>query len=69
MDGVTELISLDEDKLERILNDCIEKFHTVRFLQLRSEYEVNTTESTLEVVNTLNEKLAFVRSNVNKKRK
>ena len=69
MDGVTELISLDEDKLERILNDCIEKFHTVRFLQLRSEYEVNTTEATLEVVNTLNEKLAFVRSNVNKKRK
>ena len=69
MDGVTELISTDSEKLEKILNDCIEKFQMVKYLQQRDSYEIKTTEATEDVVNTLNSKLEFVRNNVNKKRK
>jgi hypothetical protein len=69
MDGVTELISIDKDKLERILNDCIEKFQLVKYLQERSSFEVNTTSASQEVLDTLNSKLEFVRNNVKKKRK
>lgn len=69
MEGVTELISYEPDKLDKILNDCIEKFQSIKYLQQRSEYEVKTTEATGEVVDILNSKLAFVRNNVKKKRK
>lgn len=69
MDEVAEMISYDSDKLEKILNDCIEKFHTVKFLLLRKDYEVNTTEATDDVLDTLNKKLDFVRNKINKKRK
>lgn len=64
-----EIISYEDDKLEKVLNDCIERFQRIKFLQLRSQYEVNTTDATADVVDTLNEKLAFIRQNVNRKRK
>ena len=69
MRGVTELFSMDDDIVDRLLNDCIEKFQKVKYLQIRSGYEVNSNNATDDVLNTLNEKLAFVRQNVSKKRK
>lgn len=69
MRSVTELFTLDNDMVERLLNDCIEKFQKVKYLQLRSGYEVNSNHATDEVLETLNQKLAFVRENVKKKRK
>ena len=68
MDEVTELIDYDKDKIDKILNDCIEKFHSVKYLQERSEYVVETKEATSDVIEILNNKLAFVRNNVKKKR-
>lgn len=67
--GLNELMDYDAIKLEKVLNDCIEKFQMIKFIQLRSQYEVNVNEATKEVVDTLNEKLAFVRQNVKRKRK
>ena len=68
MSEVTELIEFDIDKIEKILNDCIDKFQLVKFLQERSEFVVDTKEATSEVVDTLNSKLEFVRNNIKKRK-
>jgi hypothetical protein len=47
-----------------MLNDCIDRFHTSNFIQKRSEYEIKSIEATEDVQKIMNEKLAFVRSNV-----
>ena len=69
LDLVTELVDYEEEKLEKVLSDCIEKFQKIKFSQLRDEFEVKTTLADEEVINTLNEKLQFVRDNVKKNRK
>ena len=69
IDEVTNIVSYDIEKLDKILTDCIDKFKKVKYFQQRSEFVVDKTEATSEVIVTLNDKLAFVRMNVNKKRK
>ena len=68
MKGVDELISYDADKRERMLNDCIERFNTVKYNMMLQEYVVETLEGTPETLMTLDEKLRFARIN-NKKGK
>jgi DNA primase len=68
MDEVMDFTSFENDKIEKILNDCIDKFHMVKFLQERSEFVVNTKEATSDVVDTLNSKLEFVRNNLKKRK-
>ena len=68
MDEVTELISFDRDKIDKILNDCILKFQSVKYAQELNEFVVETQAATDDVIETLNKKLAFVRNNVKKKR-
>ena len=69
IDGVTNLINTDSEKREKMLNDCIDKFNFKKFIQLRDAFEIFTQEANEDVINTLNEKLAFVRCNVKRKRK
>ena len=69
LDQVTELVDYDEDKLEKVLSDCIDKFQKIKYLQLRDEFEVKTTLADDNVLHTLKEKLEFVRNNVKKNRK
>ena len=69
LDLVTEIVDYDEEKLEKVLSDCIDKFQKIKYLQLRDEFEVKTTLADEEVINTLHEKLQFVRDNVKKNRK
>ena len=68
MDEVTQMISFDQDKIEKILNDCILKFQSVKYAQELSEFVVETKDANEDVLETLNKKLAFVRQNAKKKR-
>ena len=68
MKGVNELISYDADKRDKMLNDCIERFNTVKYNMKLQEYVVETLEGTPETLMTLDEKLRFARIN-NKKGK
>ena len=68
MDEVTELISFDRVKIDKILNDCILKFQSVKYAQELNEFVVQTQAATDDVIEILNKKLAFVRNNVKKKR-
>ena len=68
MDEVMEMTSFEKDKVEKILNDCIEKFHSVKYLQELSEFVVVTKEATTEVIEVLSNKLEFVRNNVKKRK-
>ena len=68
MNEVTELISFDKDKMDKILNDCIAKFQLVKFIQELGGFEINSNEATSEVIETMNNKLKFVRNNIKKKR-
>jgi hypothetical protein len=68
MKGVNELISYDADKRDKMLNDCIERFNTVKYNMMLQEYVVETLEGTPETLMTLDEKLRFARIN-NKKGK
>lgn len=68
MKGVDELISYDADKREKMLNDCIERFNTVKYNMMLQEYVVETLEGTPETLMTLDQKLKLARIN-NKKGK
>ena len=68
MKGVDELLSYDADKRERMLNDCIERFNTVKYNMMLQEYVVETLEGTPETLMTLDQKLKLARIN-NKKGK
>ena len=65
----SHLIEYDIEKLDRILSDCISKFKKVKYVQDISGFVVDKNEVTTEVMDTLNDKLAFARKNVNKNRK
>ena len=71
MTEATEMVSFESDKLDRILNDCIEKFHNIKYKQKLSSFAVNTLEATPETYEALNNKLNFARkyNNITKKRK
>ena len=64
MNQVIELVNYPYEKVEKMLNDCIERFHTSKFIQKRSEFEVKSVDATEDIQKIMNEKLAFVRSNV-----
>lgn len=66
--GVNELISYDVDKREKMLNDCIDRFNTVKYNMKLQEYVVETLEGTPEALMTLDQKLKLARIN-NKKGK
>ena len=68
MKGVNELISYDADKRDKMLNDCIERFNTVKYNMKLQEYVVETLEGTPETLMTLDQKLKLARIN-NKKGK
>lgn len=69
MSGVTEVSMMDSIKVEKMLEDCINRFKEVKFKQIRSEFEINSLIPSEEDVETLNQKLAFVRQNKIKRRK
>ena len=64
MNQVIELVNYPYEKVEKMLNDCIERFHTSKFIQKRNEFEVKSVDATEDIQKIMNEKLAFVRSNV-----
>ena len=68
LDGVTELLSFDDEKREKILNDCIDRFQHVQYVHRLLSYEVYTLDAPEDVQKIMNDKLEFARSN-NKKRK
>ena len=69
MNGVTEISMMEASKIEKMLNDCINRFNDIKFKQLRSEFEVVSLVPTEADVETLNQKLAFIRKNNKQKRK
>ena len=68
LDGVTELLSFDDEKREKILNDCIDRFQHVQYVHRLLSYEVHTLDAPEDVQKIMNDKLELARSN-NKKRK
>lgn len=69
MSGVTEITMMDSNKIDKMLEDCINRFKLVKFRQIRSEFEISSLVPTEEDVETLNQKLAFVRQNNKQRRK